>query len=77
MMTVGMPTHFDRRPGEPIAIETYVHLTSDHVAAAGAAGLVLLEMRERLIDDRWIALKPRWEGYRHHPVSFAMAWRKG
>ncbi len=76
IMTVGMPTHFDRRPGEPIAIETYVHLTSDHVAAAGAAGLVLMEMRERLIDDRWIALKPRWEGYRHHPVSFAMAWRK-
>ena len=35
----------------------------------------LLEMHERLVDDRWIALKPRWEPYRNHPVSFAMAWR--
>jgi SAM-dependent methyltransferase len=77
MMTAGIPTHFDRRPGESVAIETYVHLSSDHVAAAGAAGLSLVEMHERLIDDRWLALKPRWEPYRNHPVSFAMVWRKG
>ena len=76
IMTAGMPTHFDRRPGEPVAIETYVHLTSDHVIAACVAGLVLIEMRERLIDDRWIALKPKWEQYRNQPVSFAMVWRK-
>jgi len=75
MMTAGMPTHFDRRPGEPVAIETYVHLTSDHVVAAHAARLSLIEMRERLIDDRWIALKPKWEQYRNHPVSFAMVWQ--
>ena len=75
-MTAGMPTHFDRRPGDPVAIETYVHLISDHVAAARAGQLSLLEMRERLVDDRWIALKPRWEPYRHHPVSFAMVWQK-
>lgn len=77
IMTAGMPTHFDRRTGEPVAIETYVHLLSDHVAAAQAAELSLTEMRERLVDDRWIALKPRWEQYRNHPVSFAMVWRKG
>jgi len=76
-MTTGIPTHFDRRTGEPVAIETYVHLLSDHVTAALAAGLSLGEMRERLVDDRWIALKPRWAPYRNHPVSFAMAWRKG
>src|SRR5262245_5502573 len=76
IMTAGMPTHFDRRPGEAVAIETYVHLLSDHVAAARAAGLSLLEMRERLVDDRWIALKPRWAEYRNHPVSFALAWRR-
>jgi SAM-dependent methyltransferase len=75
MMTAGVPTHFDRRPGVSIAIETYVHLLSDHVRAAGAADLSLVEMRERLIDDRWIALKPRWAPYRSHPVSFAMVWR--
>jgi SAM-dependent methyltransferase len=77
IMTAGMPTHYDRRPGEPVAIETYVHLLSDHVSAATAAGLGLLEMRERLIDDRWLALKPRWEPYLGHPVSFALVWRKG
>src|SRR4030095_13694268 len=37
IMTAGIPTHFDRRPGESVAIETYVHLFSDHVAAARAA----------------------------------------
>jgi SAM-dependent methyltransferase len=75
IMTAGMPTHFDRRPGEPVAIQTYVHLLSDHVVAARAVGLSLIEMRERLVDDRWIGLKPRWAQYRNHPVSFAMAWR--
>jgi SAM-dependent methyltransferase len=77
IMTAGMPTHFDRRPGEPVAIETYVHLLSDHVAAARAVDLSLIEMRERLVDDRWIALKPGWVQYRNQPVSFAMVWQKG
>jgi hypothetical protein len=75
IMAAGMPTHFDRRPAEPVAIETYVHLLSDHVVAARAVGFSLIEMRERLVDDRWIALKPRWAQYRNQPVSFAMAWR--
>jgi SAM-dependent methyltransferase len=75
MMTAGMPTHFERR-GEPVAIETYVHLLSDHVGAARAGGLELVEMRERLIDDTWIALKPKWEAYRNQPISFAMVWRR-
>jgi SAM-dependent methyltransferase len=76
IMTAGIPTHFDRRPGEPVAIETYVHLLSDHVVAARAVGLSLIEMRERLVDDRWIALKPRWAQYKNHPVSFALAWQR-
>src|SRR5262249_45567067 len=76
IMTTGMPTHFDRAPGQSVAIETYVQLFSDHVAAARAAHLTLIETRERLIDDRWIARKPRWAEYRHHPVSFAFVWQK-
>ncbi len=76
IMTAGMPTHFDRASGESVAIETYVHLMSDHVTAARAVELSLVEMRERLVDDRWIALKPRWEPYRHHPVSFVMTWQR-
>jgi len=75
IMTAGMPTHFNSPSGVPVAIETYVHLLSDHVAAARAVGLSLVDMRERLVDDRWIALKPRWAQYRNHPVSFVMAWR--
>ena len=31
---------------------------------------------EGVVDDRWIAVKPKWERYRHHPVSVAYAWRK-
>ncbi|MGH7821591.1 MAG: class I SAM-dependent DNA methyltransferase [Candidatus Binatia bacterium] len=77
MMASGMPAHFDTATGEPVAIETYVHLVSDHVGAAREAGWSLVEMRERLVDDRWIALKPQWADYRNVPVSFAMAWRKG
>ena len=33
-------------------------------------------MRERLIDDVWIALKPKWERYRGQPITFAIVWRK-
>jgi SAM-dependent methyltransferase len=72
----GIPTHFDRRDGEPAAIESYVHLLSDHVKTAQRAGWTLLEMDEGVVDDAWIAKKPKWERYRFHPVSFAMVWRK-
>ncbi|MGD9800045.1 MAG: SAM-dependent methyltransferase, partial [Parvularculaceae bacterium] len=67
---------FNNRHGEPVAVQTYVHLFSDHVAAARKAGFQLLEMVEGLVNDDWIAAKPKWERFRHHPVSFAMAWRK-
>jgi SAM-dependent methyltransferase len=72
----GIPTHFDRRDGEPVAIESYVHLLSDHVKTAQRAGWTLLEMDEGVVDDAWIAKKPKWERYRFHPVSFAMVWRR-
>ncbi len=55
----------------------YCRCLSDHVAAGRAVELSLIEMRERLVDDRWIAVKPRWEQYRNHPVSFATAWQEG
>jgi SAM-dependent methyltransferase len=76
LMIVGMPTHFDRAPGEPVAIESHVHLTSDHVAAGLGAGLRLVEMVEGLVDDDWIAAKPKWAAQRDRPVSFAMVWAK-
>lgn len=74
----GMPTHFDdAESGEPVAIETHVHLLSDHVAAGRAAGLDLAELHERVVDDEWVALKPKWERFRDHPISFAFVWVQG
>lgn len=72
----GMPTHFDRAPGDPVAIESHVHLFSDHVRAAHAAGLRLAEMEEGLVDDAWVAVKPKWADRRDRPVSFALVWEK-
>ena len=76
IMAAGMPTHFDSASGEPVAIDTYVHLLSEHVTAGLAAGWRLVEMRERVIDDAWLELKPKWERLRGQPVAFAVAWRK-
>jgi SAM-dependent methyltransferase len=73
----GVPTHFDRAPGEPVAVESYVHLFADHVRAAHAAGWRLAELEEGLVDDAWIAAKPKWAERRDRPVSFAFVWEKG
>lgn len=76
-LMAGMPTHFDRTPGQPVTIRSHVHLLSDHVKAARALGWSLLEMDEGLVDEAWLRKKPKWEAYRNLPVSFAMAWRRG
>ncbi|HEX6506352.1 MAG TPA: class I SAM-dependent methyltransferase [Chloroflexota bacterium] len=76
IMGAGMPTHYTSGSGEPVAIETHVHLLSEHVTAGLHAGWVLVEMKERVIDDTWLVLKPKWERFRHHPISVAFAWRK-
>jgi SAM-dependent methyltransferase len=77
IMSSGMPTHYDSASGEPVAIETHVHLFSDHVRAARGAGWTLVESQERVIDDAWIALKPKWERQRGTPIAFAFVWRAG
>jgi SAM-dependent methyltransferase len=76
IMVSGMPTHYTSRSGEPVAIDTHVHLLSDHVTTALNAGWALAEMKEQLIDDAWIALKPKWERFRNHPIAFAFVWRR-
>jgi SAM-dependent methyltransferase len=75
-LMAGMPTHFDRAPGEPVTIRSYVHLLSDHVRAALAAGWSLGEMHEGLVDDAWLRKKPKWTSYEGLPVSFVMVWRR-
>jgi SAM-dependent methyltransferase len=76
IMTTGMPTHFQKADGEPLAIETYVHLLSDHAQAALTAGWQLAELREQVIDNRWVETKPSWAAYRDVPISFAWVWRR-
>jgi SAM-dependent methyltransferase len=76
IMAFGVPTHFDSSAGEPIAIETHLHLLSEHATAALQTGWRLLEMREAVIDDGWIAAKPRWRRYYGHPISFLFVWQK-
>ena len=72
----GVPTHFDGHDGNPVSIQAYIHLFSDHVKAAHQAGWTLTEMDERVVDDTWIAMKPGWAKYKHQPVSFCMVWSK-
>ena len=76
IMASGMPTHYDGADGRPVAIETHVHQLSEQVAAGLGAGLTLAEMHERIVDDAWVELKPKWHRYRGHPISFVLAWRK-
>jgi SAM-dependent methyltransferase len=75
-MLNGIPTHFNREDGQPVAIETYVHLMSDHVKAAQRGGWSLIELEEGLVDQAWVAKKPKWARYEHHPVSFAAVWQR-
>lgn len=72
----GMPTHFHSPSGEAVAIETHIHLFSDHVSAARRAGFALAELHEGLIDDAWIAVRPRWADRRGRPISFAALWTR-
>jgi SAM-dependent methyltransferase len=77
-LMAGVPTHFDRAPGQSVTIRSHVHLLSDHVKAAQASGWALREMDEGLVDEAWLRKKPRWEGrgYLGFPISFAMAWER-
>jgi SAM-dependent methyltransferase len=75
-LMAGVPTHFDRAPGQPVTIRSYVHLLSDHVRAAHAVGWSLVEMDEGLVDEAWLAKKPKWEIYRGLPISFVIVWRR-
>ena len=73
----GQPTHYHRASDDaPVTIRSYVHFFSDHVSAALTAGFTLVEMHERIVDDAWIASKPKWEKYRDRPTSFVMVWRR-
>jgi len=72
----GVPTHFHRPNGEAVAIESHIHLFSEHFQAGVDAGLMLIEFRECIIDERWLLTKPKWRKYLNWPVSFALVWKR-
>lgn len=72
----GLLTHFHRADGDAVTIESHVHLLSDHHRAGRAAALDLIDLDECVIDDAWLATKPKWHPYRDWPVSFALVWRR-
>lgn len=76
-LLMGIPTHFDRADGTPLAIDCHIHLTSDHVTVGLSSGFTLTEMTEGVIDEAWATVKPKWVA-RHggRPVTYAMVWRK-
>lgn len=45
------------------------------MTAGLAAGWTLLEMRERLVDEAFLAVKPKWTALVGHPFAFALVWR--
>ncbi|SIO89170.1 methyltransferase [Nocardiopsis sp. JB363] len=76
MMVSGMPTHFTDAFGEDVAITTHVHHIGDHVRAALAAGWRLSALEEAVVDEGWVAAKPKWERFRGHPISAVFVWAR-
>lgn len=75
-MMDGTPTHYHTASGEAVAIETHVHLLSDHVAAGRGAGWRLAELHEGVVDGAWVQAKPKWAGRLGRPISFAAVWAR-
>jgi SAM-dependent methyltransferase len=72
----GQLTHFHRADGSALTIESHLHLFSEHHQAGRAAGLALETVEECVIDEAWLATKPKWRPYLNWPVSFALVWRR-
>ena len=75
IMRTGMSAHFEHPERGTVGVETHVHLFADHHRAARAAGFVLAELHERVVDDAWVAVKPKWDRYRGWPTSFCCVWQ--
>jgi hypothetical protein len=60
-----------------VAIEAHVHLLSEHITSGLRAGWTLVEMKERIVDDSWMELKPKWISHKGQPITFVLGWRKG
>lgn len=66
----GIPSHFDHPDtGASIAVTNHVHAHRDYFQQGTRAGLTLVELEERFIDDEWVATMPRYGRYVGHPVT--------
>ncbi|MGW5515140.1 class I SAM-dependent DNA methyltransferase [Nocardia africana] len=74
LMVTGMPTHYTGESGEPLAIDTHLHLFSEHVTAGNDAGWRLEEAAEAVVEEAWLATKPKWKHLLGHPFSMALVW---
>ena len=87
-LVISRPSNFCRDISDKVGLDrsvpihdsddqAYVHLLGDHVAAGREVGLSLVELHERLVDDEWIGVKPKWERHRDWPISFVGVWHAG
>ena len=75
-LLTGVPTHFQEEGQAAVAIRNHVHLLSDHASAGLSRGWALQSLRERVVDEDWVASNPNWSRHLHKPASFAMVWQK-
>ena len=69
----GIPSHYtDPEKCEHIAIENYIHVPSEFFQAGAAAGLHLLDFRERFVTDEWVAAMPSYGKFLGWPITFLM-----
>ena len=76
IMSSGMPTHLRQRGGRAGGHRDYVHLFSDHVRAAGAAGWTLVEARGARDRRRLDRAEAEVGAPARHSVAFAFAGRR-
>jgi SAM-dependent methyltransferase len=75
-LLAGIPTHFDRPDGRPLAIETYVHMLSEHFAAAAEAGWAFVAFDEHVVGEAICDQRPSYRKHLGKPTSFVLLWRR-
>lgn len=67
---LGIPTHFDDpSTGESIAIANHIHTAGVLFEAATVAGFAVADLRERFVDDEWIAKNANYARFHGLPIT--------
>jgi SAM-dependent methyltransferase len=64
----GIPTHFSDAAGH-VAIENYVHASSEFFQRAVARGFAVVSFIERFVDEEWVRAVPGYAKHVGFPVS--------